>query len=348
MENTETNTKEFLIHESIHAISPVNYAHYGDEGEEADAIATQVKALRDAGVPGASIAVLVRTNRQTRPLEGAFIRAGFTFRIIGAPSFWARYQTQAITSYLKVLVGTATADDLTTALGTPSRFLGKAVAGQAAAASPSDPFLGLPSARISRRQKGNMDEFIALIRKWRKQVGETPVIDIVRGITEDSGVAAWLRDQAEEDNETPETNGDGNIAIVEDVALSGAEFGTDLAAFVAWVVEQENITAKASDLRDENTDDAVTVLSIHRSKGLEWPVVFVAGMSEGIMPHRLSKTPQEVEEERRMAYVAMTRAEDALFISSTSIYGKDITGVSPFIVEAGLLSEEEVEEVTVF
>jgi DNA helicase II / ATP-dependent DNA helicase PcrA len=343
MENTETIT---ISPET--ALAPLNYAHYGDESEEADAIASQVKALRDAGVPGASIAVLVRTNRQTRPLEGAFIRAGFTFRIIGAPSFWARYQTQAVTSYLKVLVGTATADDLTTALGTPSRFLGKAVAGQAAAISPSDPFRGLTAARISRRQKANMDEFIAVISKWRKEVGKTPVIDIVRGITEDSGVAAWLRDQAEEDNQTPETNGDGNIAIVEDVALSGAEFGDDLAAFIAWVTEQENITAKASDLRDENEDDAVTVLSVHRSKGLEWPVVFIAGMSEGLMPHALSKTSQEVEEERRMAYVAMTRAEDALFVSSTSLYAGKVAGVSPFIVEAGLLSEEDVEEVTVF
>jgi DNA helicase-2/ATP-dependent DNA helicase PcrA len=343
MENTETIT---ISPET--ALAPLNYAHSGDESEEADAIASQVKALRDAGVPGASIAVLVRTNRQTRPLEGAFIRAGFTFRIIGAPSFWARYQTQAVTSYLKVLVGTATADDLTTALGTPSRFLGKAVAGQAAAISPSDPFRGLTAARISRRQKANMDEFIAVISKWRKEVGKTPVIDIVRGITEDSGVAAWLRDQAEEDNQTPETNGDGNIAIVEDVALSGAEFGDDLAAFIAWVTEQENITAKASDLRDENEDDAVTVLSVHRSKGLEWPVVFIAGMSEGLMPHALSKTSQEVEEERRMAYVAMTRAEDALFVSSTSLYAGKVAGVSPFIVEAGLLSEEDVEEVTVF
>jgi superfamily I DNA/RNA helicase len=76
--------------------------------------------------------------------------------------------------------------------------------------------------------------------------------------------------------------------------------------------------------------------------------VFIAGMSEGLLPHALAKTPQDVEEERRMAYVAMTRAEDVLFVSSTSVYGRNITGVSPFIVEAGLLSEDEVEEVTAF
>jgi len=247
-----------------------------------------------------------------------------------------------------VVVGNADEEALTTALSTPSRFLGAGVARQAYAACPNDPFFGLKDARINRRQKDNMDAFIALIRKYREMVGKVPVIDIVRGIAEDSGVAAWLRDQAEEDTETPETNGDGSIAIVEDVALSGAEFGDDLAAFVAWFVEQENVTAKASDLRGENEDDAVTILSIHRSKGLEWPVVFIAGMSEGLLPHALAKTPQDVEEERRMAYVAMTRAEDVLFVSSTSVYGRNITGVSPFIVEAGLLSEDEVEEVTAF
>jgi DNA helicase-2/ATP-dependent DNA helicase PcrA len=344
--DTVTDIPEFIIPAT--GLDPINYAHYNDEGEEADNIATQIKALRDAGVPGASIAVLVRTNRQTRPLESAFTRAGFTFRIIGSPSFWKRYQTQAITSYLRVVVGNADEEALTTALSTPSRFLGAGVARQAYAACPNDPFFGLKDARINRRQKDNMDAFIALIRKYREMVGKVPVIDIVRGIAEDSGVAAWLRDQAEEDTETPETNGDGSIAIVEDVALSGAEFGDDLTAFVAWFVEQENVTAKASDLRGENEDDAVTILSIHRSKGLEWPVVFIAGMSEGLLPHALAKTPQDVEEERRMAYVAMTRAEDVLFVSSTSVYGRNITGVSPFIVEAGLLSEDEVEEVTAF
>jgi len=338
MDTTETLSPDTVI-------PPLTFAHYADEEQEGDAIATQIRALRDAGVPGASIAVLVRTNRQTRALESAFARAGFTFRIIGSPSFWARYQTQALTAYLRVIAGKADEKVLTTALSTPARFLGSAVARQAAAASPSDPFFGLKAARISRRQQANMDAFMALIRKYRTMVGNTPVIQIVREIAEESGVAAWLRDQAGEDSETPETNGDGSVSVVEDVALAGAQFGDDLGAFVEWFAAQEAITAKASDLRGENTDDAVTILSVHRSKGLEWPVVFVAGMSEGLMPHALAETPEDVEEERRMAYVAMTRAEDALFVSSTSTYAGKPAGISPFVMEAGLLSEDEVEVV---
>lgn len=323
------------------AISPINFAHYTDESEEADAIASQIKALRDAGVPGASIAVLVRTNRQTRPLEAAFARAGFSFRIIGAPSFWARYQTRAITSYLAVIAGMATQEDLETALGTPSRFLGRAIAYHATVASPSDPFLGLGSAKINRRQAPNMEAFVALIRKYREQIGTMRLDEMVNAVAEESGVAAWLRSQASEDEDTPETNGDGSVSIIGDIAVAASEHGTDLHAFLAWVKEQESITAKASDLRGDNEKDAVTVLSIHRSKGLEWPVVFVAGCSQGFMPHRLASSPQEVEEERRMAYVAFTRAEDALFVSSTTIYGGKPAGISPFTVEAGLVDEEE-------
>ena len=161
-------------------------------------------------------------------------------------------------------------------------------------------------------------------------------------------MGAWLRDQAGDDDDTPETNGNGSLPIVDDVAVAGAEWGNDLAGFIGWVMEQEAVTGKASDLRGENEDDAVTVLSIHRSKGLEWPVVFVSGCSEGLMPHKLAATAQEVEEERRMAYVAFTRAEQALFVSSTSIYAGKVAGISPFVLESGLVSEDEVEEVTAF
>ena len=333
------------------AIAPLNFAHYGDEVEEADAIATQIKTLRDAGVPGASIAVLIRTNRQTRALESSFARAGFTFRIIGAPSFWSRYQTQAITSYLKVLIGVGSKigeEALATAISTPARFIGAKTCWAAAQASPNDPFRGLATCRIYPKQKANYEAFAALITKYRAQVGQVPVIDLIRDIVEESGVAGWLRDQAGVDDDTPETNGDGSIGIVDDVAVAGAEWGNDLAGFVSWIMDQEAVTGKASDLRGENENDAVTVLSIHRSKGLEWPVVFVAGCSDGLLPHALAKTAQEQEEERRMAYVAFTRAEEALFVSSTSLYSGKPAGISPFIVEAGLVSEDEVEEVTAF
>lgn len=333
------------------AIAPLTFAHYGDEVEEADAIATQIAALRDAGVPGASIAVLIRTNRQTRALESSFARAGFTFRIIGAPSFWSRYQTQAITSYLKVLlaIGSKVGEEaLATAISTPARFIGSKTCWAAAQASPDDPFRGLATCRIYPKQQANAKAFTALINKYRAQVGQVPVIDLIRDIVEESGVGAWLRDQAGDDDDTPETNGNGSLPIVDDVAVAGAEWGNDLAGFIAWVMEQEAVTGKASDLRNENEDDAVTVLSIHRSKGLEWPVVFVSGCSEGLMPHKLAATAQEVEEERRMAYVAFTRAEQALFVSSTSIYAGKPAGISPFVLESGLVTEDEVEEVTAF
>lgn len=341
--------------------SPINYDHYADEAEEAEAIASKIKTLREAGVPGAGIAVLVRTNRQTRALETAFIHAGFTFRIIGAYSFWNRYQIAAITSYLKVLVSpqmpewAATVADkygntngsnaLATAIGTPARFIGAATCRKAAVVRPSDPLTGLSGVKVYDKQKQTRDGFIKSMLALREKVGTMPVIDLIREVADTMGVSEWLRDQDGGDDETPETNGSGALAFLDDVAVAGAEWGDDLLGFVKWIVEQEGVTGKPADLRDANTDDAVTVLSIHRSKGLEWPVVFVAGMSEGLMPHALAATDREVEEERRMAYVALTRAEDVLFVSSSSLYAGKPAGVSEFVVQAGLIAEDEVEVV---
>lgn len=322
----------------------VSYATFNGQGEEGDFIALAIKSFLDKGVKPNDIAIIYRTNRQSRAIEDGCLRQGVPYRIIGQAGFWARFYPRVIVSAFMLAAATKvdclSNDDLAAAIAEcidkPNRFLGKRAAETAAYLDPSDPLSGLSRAKMNRRQLPNRDAFQDALYAARKRIGVDPVASIMADLADALGLTEWLKSAAGEDDATPESNGDGQLPILVEVMRAMEEYGTDATAFLTYVKGQTHSAAKAEDIATDQ--GKVTMLTIHRSKGLQWPVVFVPGMIESIMPHKMAADAKAIEEERRIAYVGMSRAESFLIVTSPSTFPCEpgVESISRFVTEAGL------------
>lgn len=326
--NTQRLDKKLVAHNQD-MTECVAYTAAIDESAEARDIVEDVKVQIEAGRKHKELAVLYRTNAQSRALEDSLIMAGLPYVIHGGISFYERKEVKDIVAYLQLAVDPDKAQDaFKRVVNTPSRFLGKAYLEKV------DKYKGtrwqaITSGALTLKpyETSGTNSFIRLIESLSELVEQdTSPKDIVEYLLEDGGYKQYiLSEEEEEDSSRME-----NIATLQFV-LERYEKVSDFLDYI------ELMTSMA-----KHDIDGVQLMTIHKSKGLEFPVVYVAGVSEGTLPHfrsiEQSETPgsMAIEEERRLLYVAITRAEEECYLSSVKSFNGQKAGASRFVKELGM------------
>lgn len=283
-----------------------------DEGNEANYIASKIKyglsKLND-------YAVLYRTNSQSRAIEEALIAQGIQYRMVGGLKFYDRKEIKDLIAYLKLLYNPDDSQSLRRIINVPKRSIGETTMGKVQElANSHDCSLFQIISNIneydefSPKIKAKFADFLELFARLSQRKNVLPLPEFIAELLEESG---YLRELQEEDTDESRARID-NLQELINVAreFEPTEEDNVLGEFLAQV-------ALVSDLDETaDTDNAVTLMTLHAAKGLEFKNVFLAGLEEGIFPHSRSlNSNSEMEEERRLMYVGVTRAEEKLYIS---------------------------------
>jgi DNA helicase-2/ATP-dependent DNA helicase PcrA len=304
--------------------------HAEDEGDEATFIASTARHLHDNDTMNwREVAVLYRTNAQSRVIEEAMMRLGVPYKVVGGTRFYDRREVKDALAYLRAVVNPADEVSVKRVLNVPKRGVGDASIAKldAFAAAEGVAFLDAlrrsDEAGVSGAAARGVASFVALLDELGVLADDTATSDddadpddligpgdLLQAALDRSGYLAEL--EAEDTVESA-----GRLENLSELIGSAREF-TRLDEFL----EQVSLVADTDELTD---DDQVVLMTLHSAKGLEFPVVFLAGAEEGIFPNaRTLDEPDELEEERRLAYVGITRARDRLYVThawSRSLYG---------------------------
>jgi DNA helicase-2/ATP-dependent DNA helicase PcrA len=286
-----------------------------DEVEEAAWIVRTVSGLRAEGVPLDGIAVLYRTNAQSRVLEDAFRGAAVPYHLVGSVRFYDRREVKDALAYLRLALNPG--DDLAfrRAIAAPARGVGPVTLArlEEGAARQRSGLLGAAAAAgalgLTGRTARGLEEFAALVGRLADLLAAPRLLgERVAAVVEASGLREALRREGTLEAEGRLENLDELCAAAEEFA--GRPEGGDLAGFL----DAAALLSDVDELAEARA--AVTLMTLHAAKGLEFPVVFLCGLEEGVFPHaRAVEDPDGVEEERRLAYVGLTRAKTRLFLS---------------------------------
>ncbi len=285
-----------------------------DETEEALWVARTTAELRAAGQSLDGIAVLYRMNAQSRVLEDAFRAAGLPYHIVGSVRFYERKEVKDALAYLRLV--TNPADDLAfrRALGVPPRGIGRATLTRleelaAASGAPLLATAARAAEELPARAGRALGAFARLIGQLTAvAAGPGPLGQRVAAVVDGAGLREALRRESTADAEGRLENLDELIVAAEEFAARPE--GGDLGPFLDSIA----LIADVDELEDARA--VVTLMTLHSAKGLEFPVVFLTGLEEGVFPHgRALEDEEGIEEERRLAYVGLTRAKEQLFLS---------------------------------
>ncbi|MBF1693043.1 DNA helicase PcrA [Selenomonas sp.] len=320
------------------------------EKNEASYIVREVERLHTMfHVKYGDIAVLYRTNAQSRNIEEAFYATGVPYAMVGSVRFYDRREIKDIIAYLRVIYNPRDTLSLLRIINVPRRGLGPtSIARMMETAEEyrislfeviTDAQLLSMIPKLSAKVKLALEEFAAMVFTFMGQLGTRPIHEIVEDVIETSGYAAALEEEKKEDNRDRLENLREFISVAKNFDDGAAEGENGLADFLAQI-------ALISDVdQTEQSDGTVTLMTFHAAKGLEFPAVFMAGMEEGLFPHsRTLLDDTEIEEERRTCYVGITRAERRLYLTyarQRTIYGRtEMSRPSRFLAE---IPEELVE-----
>jgi DNA helicase-2/ATP-dependent DNA helicase PcrA len=299
---------------------PVTIVGCLDERDEAETIAEEILARRraDRSIALNDVAILYRTNAQSRALEEAMRRHGIPYRLIGAVRFYDRREIRDLMSYLRLIANPSDDEAFLRAVTIPRRGLGEATLATLAerarsarvpllvAATRGDLVVDLrPAARTA------LVEFARLIQELRERTADDSVDVLLRELIERIGFEDALRAEGPEGAERLDNVREMMAGAAEVVADDGGELGlTPLDHFL-----QRAALITDADRQQADTD-AITMMTLHNAKGLEFPHVFISGVEEGLFPlGRAHDEPRQLEEERRLFYVGITRAEQMLTIT---------------------------------
>ncbi len=298
----------------------VQVVEVDDERAEAQFVASEVQKLLEGEAKGAErayrpdeVAVLYRTNAQSRVLEEQFGRYAIAYQVIGGPKFYERAEIRDLIAYLTILVNPDDTQRLLRIVNTPKRGIGatslQRLQAHAASVGESlwatlrgaDDVPGLSAGAVN-----GLLAFARIMEGLQATQAGRPVAEIVRSIIEESGYEAALTAQKTLESE-------GRLENVEEFVGVAAEYDrrADEPSLEAFL-QEISLYSDSDALAD--TSSLLTLMTLHNAKGLEFPVVFIAGMEEGVFPHQRSLDEQNVEEERRLAYVGITRAMDRLYL----------------------------------
>jgi DNA helicase-2/ATP-dependent DNA helicase PcrA len=306
---------------------PVVSFKAGDEHEEALFVASEIERLRDdEGHRFRDVAVFYRTNAQSRVIEDVFMRVGTPYRVFGGVRFYQRREIKDVLGYLRVLLNPHDVISFRRVVNTPKRGIGDATVAALESFAATEGIDVLEACRrvdeittVGTRAKGAVAGFTGVMQALRAQlddgVGAARMVEVAAG---ESGYMAEL-----EEDRTVEAQ--GRIENLQELSGVAAEVSArDPDAGLAEFLEQVSLVGEQDSYEEE--DSSVTLMTLHIAKGLEFPVVFIVGMEDGIFPHFRSMTDTaELEEERRLAYVGITRAQERLYLThawSRTLFGQ--------------------------
>ncbi|MCL1605140.1 DNA helicase PcrA [Phascolarctobacterium sp. ET69] len=300
-----------------------------DERDEARFVIEQLQNLqRTENKKLGDMVILYRTNTQSRIFEEMLIKSGISYNMVGGLKFYERKEIKDIIAYLRVIFNPADSLSLLRIINVPKRGIGDASLAKIqayAAANNVSLFEAVSNAAaidgLSSRFVSKLDDLAGIIFELMNLANEAPVEDLIDRVLRDTGYLEELENERTPQAQSRIDNLHELISVAQEFAASEEE--NNLENFLAHV-------ALVSDIDDtELGEDAITLMTLHSSKGLEFPVVFLVGMEEGLFPHaRTLMDETEIEEERRLCYVGITRAKEKLFLSSTkmrTIYGNTVT-----------------------
>jgi len=298
---------------------PVVVLAAADERDEAEWLVRELEARRaDEHYGHADFAVLYRTNAQSRAFEDAFRRAGVPYRVVGAVSFYERREVKDLVAYLRLIVNPADDEAFLRAVQVPKRGVGGTSVDVLRAAATQWGKSLLAVAAIADRvpdlrpqAKRGFQEFAAFMDRLRADAGSLSPAAALEQVIEAIQYEDYLEAEGVEGVDRVENVRELLAAAAEqsEEAMEEEE-GTPLERFLATAALTTSAEQKTGDA------DGVTLMTVHTAKGLEWPVVAVAGLEDGLFPlSRALETQEGAEEERRLAYVAITRARDRLYLS---------------------------------
>ena len=305
-----------------------------DEHEEASFVAQAILGLRGEGVPWDGVAVFYRTNAQSRVLEDALRRGRIPYVIVGGVRFYERREIKDTLAYLRLILNPADDVAFRRAIGAPSRGIGPTTLGRLdeEAARQTRPLLAVaaePPADVRGKARGALEAFAALIGRLaaqRRDLAPPAFIDLV---LDQTGYREALRQERTPEGEARLENLEELIAAAEDVTH------TDGQPTLEGFLDSVALMSDVDELKD--ADSRVTLMTLHSAKGLEFPAVFLTGLEEGVFPHaRSMNDPDEIEEERRLCYVGVTRAKERLTLSwalHRRIHGYGVGEPSRFLRE---------------
>ena len=326
----ESRRKKNLWTDSGSGAPIVGYV--GDnEHDEASFVARSIDKLGDDhGVKPGDVAVFYRTNAQSRALEEVFVRVGLPYKVVGGTRFYERREVKDALAYLRVLSNPADTVNLRRILNVPKRGIGDRAEAVVAALAERERItfveaLGRPedAPGIATRSITCIKGFTALLEDLGKvrDDDDAGVADLLEAIVDRSGYLAELRASHDPQDETRVENLAELVAVAREFDEARAETGevNSLEDFL----EQVSLVADADEIPDSaeaQEQGVVTLMTLHTAKGLEFPVVFLTGMEDGTFPHlRSLADPKELEEERRLAYVGITRARERLHLSRAAV-----------------------------
>ncbi|MFI8262735.1 MULTISPECIES: DNA helicase PcrA [unclassified Streptomyces] len=306
------------------------------EHDEAQFVADEIDRLTDAGdAKAGDVAIFYRTNAQSRVFEEIFIRVGLPYKVVGGVRFYERKEVRDILAYLRVLANPEDNVPLRRILNVPKRGIGERAEAMIDALAMREKITFPQALRrvdeafgMAARSTNAVKRFNVLMEELRTIVdsGAGPAV-VLEAVLERTGYLAELQASTDPQDETRIENLQELAAVAlefeqargEDAGTSGAAAtGGTLAEFL----EQVALVADSDQIPDEDEDGSgvITLMTLHTAKGLEFPVVFLTGMEDGVFPHmRALGQTKELEEERRLAYVGITRARERLYLTRSGM-----------------------------
>ncbi len=343
--------------------------HAEDEHDEAAYVAHEITRLTDTEGQGFSdLAVFYRTNAQSRVIEETLVRAGIPYRVVGGVRFYDRREVKDAMAYLRALVNPDDEVSWRRIVNVPKRGVGDTSVNKVSAYAQEhgmtfrDALQKAAAAGVSGKALGGIADLLDILAEV-EGAADAGVAPVVQAVLEDTGYLAELEAERSIESEARLENlqeligvcrefddalADGNVTGLAGIASGGADDETPaVPAGLDRVQAFLEAVSLVTDLDDiEGDKRAVTLMTLHSAKGLEFPVVFLTGLEDGVFPHlRSLGDPDELEEERRLCYVGITRAQERLYLCHA--WSRTLFGRTEFYPPSRFLSEipEELVEV---
>ena len=318
IENNEGRPKKNLWTDKTEG-AKIQHFTAQSEHEEAAFIGDTIAKKHDIhGVPYGDMAILYRTNAQSRVLEEALIKRALPYTMVGGTKFYDRKEIKDVLAYLRVLYNPFDDLSLLRIINVPKRSIGATTVAKLqdyARANGTSLFMTLTQLHlvdtIKGKTKEKLEEFGILIFTLVAEMEDKTVLDILESILDRTGYLAQLEESTDPQDQARAENIGELLSVAKDFQDTNPN-GTveDFLEQVALVNDVDSF---------EQEESKVTLMTLHAAKGLEFPIVFLGGLEEGLFPHsRTLMNPEEIEEERRLAYVGITRAENELYISNAT------------------------------
>tara|TARA_B110000046_G_scaffold141835_1_gene148619 strand:- start:15332 stop:17491 length:2160 start_codon:yes stop_codon:yes gene_type:complete len=318
-----------------------------NEHDEARFIADRLHSWSNDGNRREDAAILYRSNAQSRVLEAALLQADIPYRIYGGQRFYERLEIKNALSYLRLMLNCHDDVAFERVVNIPTRGIGdrtlelmRALAREQQTSMWGAAVLMVKEKRLAARATNAIAVFIELINEMSGQHDELPLAEQAENAIAHSGLIEMHRREKGE-------RGQARVENLEELVSACRNFEAEDNTLPVLPQFLDQVALDAGDRQAEEDEDAVQLMTLHSAKGLEFPLVFIAGMEENLFPHKMSiDEPGRLEEERRLAYVGITRAMQKLYLTfaeSRSIYGSEsFNSVSRFVRD---IPKEVIEEV---